>query len=259
MSLISQGRRRVTDKKRVVAAQVSRDRKKHLSESLETRVAELEAQLDATSSSASSSSSTRHVVPPHPRLSPSPVDTSYLEEENLSLRLQLQLEQSNGAALKLRLVSLEESFSRLERLLAPGLPAAIPTTTLPLTPAADFPMDASATSEEFVDETSFRLPAVEDPLQRGLSNPTSPKTSSRPLPPRLSLSTLLSSITIPTLLLRSCSTPSMSSSSGPHGAIGQISSLPSRRGRVVRSSSSRKRRTFTRLSSHPRFQLQLRR
>lgn len=165
-----------------IAAQVSRDRKKHLSESLETRVAELEAQLDATSSSASSSSSTRHVVPPHPRLSPSPVDTSYLEEENLSLRLQLQLEQSNGAALKLRLVSLEESFSRLERLLAPGLPATIPTTTLPLTPAADFPMDASATSEEFVDETSFRLPAaglVEPYLSQDVV--TSPPPSSFPL------------------------------------------------------------------------------
>ncbi|KAM0793569.1 hypothetical protein ACM66B_001005 [Microbotryomycetes sp. NB124-2] len=97
------------------AAQASRDRKKAQQDHLEARIAELEEQLAAA------------LAKGHAPHAPVVVDVSpslggddhvsRLEQENSTLRLQLQSERAESAALKARLGSLEHKFSRLEDLL----------------------------------------------------------------------------------------------------------------------------------------------
>ncbi|GAA5992656.1 hypothetical protein JCM5350_005613 [Sporobolomyces pararoseus] len=111
-----------------IAAQASRDRKKNYTDHLESRIAELEAQLaNSTSTPASSTSSTALTLLPSPpthflNLQPLPLgvvdpEVVRLREENESLRTQLELEKLESKGLQLRLSSLEGKFGRLEKLL----------------------------------------------------------------------------------------------------------------------------------------------
>ncbi|KAM0755521.1 hypothetical protein T439DRAFT_320217 [Meredithblackwellia eburnea MCA 4105] len=131
-----------------LAAQASRDRKKAQTNHLENRVAELEAQLALERASRASrsrrsslSSSTAASTPAPPAsllLSPSSSlvlsasSSLSLEDENFTLRSQLQDERVHSAALRSRLSALETKFSRLEQLLSgPALPPLppLPSTT----------------------------------------------------------------------------------------------------------------------------------
>ncbi|GAA5876142.1 hypothetical protein JCM16303_007036 [Sporobolomyces ruberrimus] len=109
-----------------IAAQASRDRKKNHTDFLEGRIAELEAQLQQTTSTPSSSNFGLSL----PSLLPSPPthfvnlertkddrEVARLREENESLRTQLELEKLESKGLQLRLSSLEGKFGRLEKLL----------------------------------------------------------------------------------------------------------------------------------------------
>ncbi|GAA6022169.1 hypothetical protein JCM10207_003932 [Rhodosporidiobolus poonsookiae] len=108
-----------------IAAQVSRDRKKHQTEYLEARVAELEAQLASSSSSSTvtfsplaafTPLSTTFPSPPSlPTLSP---EVDQLREENEALKTELALEKLQSQSLQIRLSSLETKFGRLEQLLS---------------------------------------------------------------------------------------------------------------------------------------------
>ncbi|GAA5947117.1 hypothetical protein JCM3765_002164 [Sporobolomyces pararoseus] len=111
-----------------IAAQASRDRKKNHTDYLESRIAELEAQLaNSTSTPASSTSSTALTLLPSPlthllNLQSLPLgvvdpEVVRLKEENESLRTQLELEKLESKGLQLRLSSLEGKFGRLEKLL----------------------------------------------------------------------------------------------------------------------------------------------
>ncbi|GAA5896916.1 bZIP transcription factor [Sporobolomyces salmoneus] len=111
-----------------IAAQASRDRKKNHTEYLESRIAELEAQLQQSTNnsiSTPSSASPSSLGLPLPPLLPSPPthlvslidpEVMRLREENESLRTQLELEKLESKGLQLRLSSLEGKFCRLEKL-----------------------------------------------------------------------------------------------------------------------------------------------
>lgn len=171
----------------IVAAQASRDRKKEMSQQLEIRVAELEAQLALANSSSSTPSLLPSLVP---SFEPTP-STSALEEENQTLRLQLQLEQLQSAQLKSRLGSLEDKFARLEAFLS-----STPSTTTT-------PNEVNLVSQSTMDNS--RLIASEASQQRKLSL-LSTTTRSHPLSSLSHLRTML---------------PPTSQILISHGAIGQ--------------------------------------
>ncbi|GAA5821047.1 hypothetical protein JCM10212_006522 [Sporobolomyces blumeae] len=112
-----------------IAAQASRDRKRNHTEYLESRVADLEAQLEQHATARSSSSSpatnglyTLPLLPTPPThddgsSTADPGEVARLRDENASLRTQLELEKLESQGLKLRLTSLEGKFGRLEALL----------------------------------------------------------------------------------------------------------------------------------------------
>ncbi|TNY19587.1 hypothetical protein DMC30DRAFT_447825 [Rhodotorula diobovata] len=142
-----------------LAAQVSRDKKRHQAEFLEARVAELEAQLVQGGGSPSPSSSSAGGFPPTPAsvtmALPSTVTTAApalardplverLQEENESLKTQLALERLQSQSLQIRLSALESKFGRLERLLT--VPPVVPSFTpaVDVNSAADVPLDLDA-------------------------------------------------------------------------------------------------------------------
>lgn len=152
------------------AAQASRDRKKEHTQLLEQRIAELEAQLDgepivsvthrapsATSSSGSlSTASSRRLV--------------QLEQENHSLKNQLDLEQKETLRLRKRLENLESKFGRLEHMMSEQAPLSAvrtsllsPTLSLSSLPLDDLPEDLAPSFFEptfsFTDEDRVSLEA----------------------------------------------------------------------------------------------------
>ena len=161
---------------RADAAQASRDRKKEHTQWLETRVQQLEAQLNLAPSSsgfAPSPSASASVVAPTttgPRsnrsnsissLASTTPRVAELEEENEVLRVQLHSEQMETARLRGRLESLEDKFSRFEQFMAAPLStAAVDPLALPPSPSAFIPH--TTTPAPFEPTFSFDTIKAED-------------------------------------------------------------------------------------------------
>ena len=227
---------------------------------LETRVAELEAQLAdevAKRSRGHAALAPAVDLAPIPRFSPA--DGVPLEVENEALRTQLHEERLHSAALKTRLGALEYKFSRLEALFSAPTPSASPYSTLtPLPPLATStrataspgtpqtildgppPTDSTTTTE------NSRLVAreVDSSLQRkfspSLSTSRSPATS--PIRTRPTLHQILSSLSVAAL-----SSSSSTSTSPTH----RSTSLPLRTRGPTGSRDSRSRRPTARRLTRP--------
>jgi hypothetical protein len=190
---------------RADAAQASRDRKKEHTQYLETRVAQLEAQLGLapTSSAPVAPSPSNSGSGPRSHRSnsisslasnntTSTPRVTELEEENEVLRTQLHSEQMETARLRGRLESLEDKFNRFEQFMAAPLSTAAPDplATLPsptsfapasTTPAPFEPTFAFDTvkTEDHGDEDLPLLPIHHhaSAVESGASSPTSSNSS----------------------------------------------------------------------------------
>ncbi|GAA5969037.1 hypothetical protein JCM11641_007448, partial [Rhodosporidiobolus odoratus] len=160
-----------------IAAQVSRDRKKNQAQYLETRVAELEAQLAISTSS---------VLVPSTAPPADDSASAQLKEENEALKTQLSLEKRQSQALQIRLSALESKFGRLEQLLSSASPgvASLGTQATALVEIKQEKPEESKESTSMMETDSSRLVAreVESSLQRKLSHPSSARRHSTFLP-----------------------------------------------------------------------------
>ncbi|ORY76854.1 hypothetical protein BCR35DRAFT_332666 [Leucosporidium creatinivorum] len=154
------------------AAQASRDRKKEHTQYLESRVAQLEAQLGLAPTSSAPSA-----VAPSPSTGPrsnrsnsisslasnntSTPRVTELEEENELLRTQLHSEQMETARLRGRLESLEDKFSRFEQFMAAPLSTAAPDPLASLPSPTSF-APASTTPAPFEPTFAFDTVKTED-------------------------------------------------------------------------------------------------
>lgn len=130
------------------AAQASRDRKKMQQETLESRVQDLEAQLEAARRR---DQPVVFAVPDPPAVGDADSRVALLEQENQTLRVQLQVEQVQSATLKNRLGALESKFSRLEELLRGDFGSLSQ-------PSAQTPSPTTSTSHLYSSESSLSTP-----------------------------------------------------------------------------------------------------
>ncbi|ORY80201.1 hypothetical protein BCR35DRAFT_352532, partial [Leucosporidium creatinivorum] len=134
------------------AAQASRDRKKLQQEGMEARIADLERQLAAAQQAPAVNLDPLPLPPCRATSSSSaPHRVISLEEENESLRTQLQLEQLQSATLKVRLGALETKFARLDDLLRGDSSTSTAKLASPMLPPLPTP------------PTAFSLPSLPTP------------------------------------------------------------------------------------------------